>query len=387
MRWHLLTGEYPPVAGGVADYTRLVACGLAAAGDGVTVWTPGLTASRLDDDGVTVQSLPDHFGPRSLACLTSTLRRETRPHRILLQYVPHAFGWKGANVPFCLWLRAQTLSPVWAMFHEVAYPIDRRQRLVLNALGAVTRGMAALVASAAERIFVSIPAWQPQVRPSAAPGVPVEWLPVPTVIPVAAVDPRQRQMLRQRYAQGRPLLGHVGTYGELQRPLVAGALPAIVSGSGANVLLLGRGSETMAAECLARHPGLTGRLHAAGTLDAAVLSQHISACDGMFQPYPDGISSRRTSAMAALAHGRPIVTTGGALTENIWGTTPAVILCAVGDADAAARASAALLADAADRDHRGHAARALYDMRFDVRHTLARLRGDDGPAAMLRAVS
>lgn len=89
--------------------------------------------------------------------------------------------------------------------------------------------------------------------------------------------------------------------------------------------------------------------------------------------------------MAALAHGRPIVTTGGALTENIWGTTPAVVLCAVGDADAAARACGALLADAADRDHRGHAARALYDVRFDVRHTLGRLRGDDVPAP-LRAV-
>ena len=32
--WHILTGEYPPECGGVGHYTRLVARGLAAAGDG-----------------------------------------------------------------------------------------------------------------------------------------------------------------------------------------------------------------------------------------------------------------------------------------------------------------------------------------------------------------
>ena len=74
MRWHVLTGEYPPVPGGVADYTQLVARGLAAAGDAVNVWTPQApwslsspVLSPSDDDGVTVRRLPDHFGARSLA--------------------------------------------------------------------------------------------------------------------------------------------------------------------------------------------------------------------------------------------------------------------------------------------------------------------------------
>src|SRR5262249_13522359 len=38
--WHVLTGEYPPQAGGVSDYTFLLAQSLAAAADTVTVWAP-----------------------------------------------------------------------------------------------------------------------------------------------------------------------------------------------------------------------------------------------------------------------------------------------------------------------------------------------------------
>jgi len=40
--WHLVTCEYPPQAGGVSDYTQLVAKGLALAGDEVHVWCPQL---------------------------------------------------------------------------------------------------------------------------------------------------------------------------------------------------------------------------------------------------------------------------------------------------------------------------------------------------------
>src|SRR5262245_59769784 len=60
--WHLVTGEYPPQPGGVADYTRLVAQGLAAAGDTVHVWAARAPGDTPQDVGVTVHRLPDHFG-------------------------------------------------------------------------------------------------------------------------------------------------------------------------------------------------------------------------------------------------------------------------------------------------------------------------------------
>ena len=123
-RWAILTGEYPPRPGGVSDYTRLVATGLAAAGDSVTVYAP---RPAEGGDGVAVCELPGGFGPRSLHFLERALAARPRPDRIWIQYAPHAFGWKGMNVPFAAWVaaRAKHVAPVWVMFHEVAVPARR----------------------------------------------------------------------------------------------------------------------------------------------------------------------------------------------------------------------------------------------------------------------
>ena len=104
IRWVILTGEYPPQPGGVSDYTRLVAEGLAAVGDEVAVYAP---PQSLGPDpaapGVRVRRLPDRFGLRGLRWLDRELARD-RPDRVLVQYVPHAFGLKAMNLPFAAWV-------------------------------------------------------------------------------------------------------------------------------------------------------------------------------------------------------------------------------------------------------------------------------------------
>src|SRR5262249_37568110 len=98
--WVILTGEYPPQPGGVADYTRLLARGLAQAGDRVHVWSGPCSAPTPVDSGVHVHRLPGRFGPASLVQLHRELGRLPGPYRLLVQYVPHAFGMKAMNVPF-----------------------------------------------------------------------------------------------------------------------------------------------------------------------------------------------------------------------------------------------------------------------------------------------
>jgi hypothetical protein len=137
LTWHLVTGEYPPQRGGVSDYTRLVACGLAAAGDRVDVWAPACGMKEESDPAVTVHRLRGRFGPRAMRELARAFD-SANGARVLLQYVPHAFGMKAMNLPFCLWLYARRRHGAMVMFHEVMFPSERGQPIGHRLIGEVT---------------------------------------------------------------------------------------------------------------------------------------------------------------------------------------------------------------------------------------------------------
>ena len=94
----------------------------------------------------------------------------------------------------------------------------------------------------------------------------------------------------------------------------------------------------------------------------------------MMQPYPDGVSSRRTSAMAALAHGVPMVTTGGRLSDPVWRESQAVVLVPPDQADDLAEAVASLASNQTLQRDLSRRSLDLYESRFHVRHTIAALR-------------
>lgn len=377
--WHILTGEYPPQSGGVGDYTRLLARELARAGDSVHVWTPASLEPTPVDPGVKVRRLPGHFGPRALMALHKGLKRSGRPQRILVQYVPQAFGWPMLNIMFCLWLLSRRRKKsVWVMFHEVYFPMGRKQSLAHNAVGAITRLMAVLVARAATRIFVSIPAWAELLKPLAARDAEIVWLPIPSNISVHE-DSAGIEEIRARYAPGENghLIGHFGTYGKRIAEQLKTTLPALLLHQQERAaLLLGRGGEVLRDELVCKYPELSGRLHATGSLSAPDVSLHLKVCDLLIQPFIDGVSSRRTSLMAGLAHGLPIVTTTGCLTETLWAECRAVALAEAGDTKGIASEAERLLSDAAERARLAARARTLYEERFDVSHTINALRED-----------
>jgi glycosyltransferase involved in cell wall biosynthesis len=378
MMWHILTGEYPPQRGGVSTYTRQIARGLAAAGDQVTVWAPPIGQADRLDAGIDVRRLPDTFGRRSRRLLDVELHGKTS--RLLVQYVPHAFGWKGANVPFCRWLASGPHDRIWVMFHEVAFPFDARQSLMRNALAAANRVMARLVARSAERAFISIPGWRPMLPPLASPDATITWLPVPSGIDVVA-DRARVEQLRARFGDGQPIVGHFGTYPASIRGLLADTIRLVAAKSACRVLLIGPRGEQLRDALVASDASLGTRVFATGGLPGAEVSAHIAVCDVMVQPYPDGISTRRTSAMAALAHGVAVVSTSGWLTESLWQSADAVALAPVDDPVSLARKIGELLASADARARVGAAGRQLYDARFDVRHTIAILRDAASPSA------
>jgi glycosyltransferase involved in cell wall biosynthesis len=371
IRWAVLTGEYPPEAGGVADYTRLVARGLADAGDAVHVYAPHRPAA---DPGIETHGLPDHYGPRSLADLERALTARP-PHRILVQYVPHAFGYKAMNLPFAAWLalRAKRIAPLWVMFHEVAFPFSWRPAKYMLLAG-VHRLMARLLVSAAQRIFVATPAWEMLVRRCAPRCTSIEWLPVPSNIPVYH-NPSITAALRLRYAPPHnPLVGHFGTYGPAISRLLIPTLQQIArQRTDVHFLLLGRRAAEFCQQLLPAEPMLAGRLHVLAETSDEAVSLHLQICDLLLQPYPDGVTSRRGTVMAGLAHGVPIVSNRGTLSEGFW-TDEVVAVASSPDPEALADRVMALLDDSARRYALGQRGAELYRHRFALEHTIARLR-------------
>jgi polysaccharide biosynthesis protein PslF len=91
--------------------------------------------------------------------------------------------------------------------------------------------------------------------------------------------------------------------------------------------------------------GLSGRVHWTGFVSDEEVSAYLQAADLMVMPYRDGASLRRGTLMAALAHGRPLLTTPPSveLPEFVQGQN--VVFSPVGDVEALAHAIQALWAD------------------------------------------
>lgn len=376
--WHLITCEYPPQLGGVSDYTYLVASGLAATGDAVHVWCPSSDGEPPNAPGVIVHTELGGIAPADLRRVGQMLNQFAAPRRLLVQWVPHGYGYQSMNLSFCLWLwrrAAFNHDRIDIMVHE-PYLAFGEGSWKQSAAAVVHRIMTSVLLNAACRVWVSIPAWEKSWSPyTLGRRVPFAWLPVPSNIPVVD-DPVGVRSLRDRYAPtGSLIVGHFGTYGRHIKELLMSFLPAFLHSDTNHVLLLlGRGGESLRGELVHGNFALTQRIHATGSLGPIDLSKHLSACDVMIQPYPDGVSSRRTSVMSSIAHGLPTITTAGRLTEPVWQTSEAVALAPVGDVAALLHLTHELLRDPTARSHLSTAAKALYQRYFSVSNTVSALR-------------
>lgn len=376
--WHLITGEFPPQPGGVSDYTRSVAEELAAAGEAVHVWCPPVSGPPLPmRPGVEVHRELGRLSPADLRRVGRSLDAFPAPRRLLVQWVPHSYGYRTMNLGFCLWLwsRAARGDQVQIMVHEPYLPFHA-SAIAQNVAALVHRLMTITLLRAADRVWVSTPAWARRWRRYAlGRDIPFVWTPIPSSVPVVD-DPAGVAAVRARYARaGQCLVGHFGSY----RPAVSALLsevldPVLEASDDRVVLLLGRGGKRLREDLLRARPAFGERLHATGGLPAAELSRALSACDLMVQPFPDGVNGRQSSIAALLAHGLPTVTTAGENTESIWAATDAVALVPTGDPIAAADCVSRLLRDREERERLGRAAVELYRSRIDLRHTIDALR-------------
>jgi glycosyltransferase involved in cell wall biosynthesis len=383
--WHIITGEYPPAPGGVADYSQAVAGGLAAAGDRVHVWCPegGGTEDRTarHDSSIMVHAIAGSWSGPDLDRIDAALDAIPVEKRLLLQWVPHAFGRRSLNLAFCRRMRrrARGGDVLDLMVHEPGLGF-REGSLKHDAAAAAHRLMLITLLSEARRVWVAIPAWAERLRPwtLGRVDVPFCWLPVPSTIPVAQLNGAVSRLKADALVrQDGIVLGHFGTYSRELRCVLEAVLPGLLASlPELQVHLLGRGSEPFGEELRAT-AGVAGeRVHASGELTPETLSCHLQACDVLLQPYPDGASSRRTTLMAALAHGLPVVTTIGRLSETFWSESDAVVAVPADDFDAMARAVFDVVKAPERRAELTAAARRAYETRFSLAHVIDALRTD-----------
>lgn len=384
---HLVTAHYPPFAGGVADYCQQVAVGVAAARRQVHVWTAG-DAPNESAQNPAIHRIGRVFDAAALGRLSEALDHSPAPRRLLVQYVPHMYGFKAMNVAFTRWVRrrGELGDRVEVMFHEVAYPFVKWPPHH-NLLAAVNRRMAKHLTQQAAKVYISTESWRKLLEPLTPPQTPIIWLPVPSNVP-ACGDETAAAKLRDHLLPNSNgvLLGHFGTFGDAISRLLESILPAVLEAlPKASCLLLGRGGGRWRTAFLRRHPQFADRLVATDGLEGHVLASHIAACDLMLQPYPDGVSTRRGTAMAALANGRAMLTNTGCLSETIWPNSNAILeATSLSPHDWASIATKAL-GDSGFREQVSRNASELYQTQFAITNTVEALL-DREPAVMETAL-
>jgi len=177
------------------------------------------------------------------------------------------------------------------------------------------------------------------------------------------------------------LIGHFGTCGGAIGRSLRTVIPDLLNGHPERIfLLIGQDGEPVRDEILRECPQLRGQIHVTGRLSSEEVSSHILACDAMVQPYPDGVSSRRGSVMAAISHGKAVVTTSGRLTEPLWSDSGSVVLAPADEPSELTRSVENLLIDDSHRLRLGGVAKEFYERQFALRNVIAALRsGSDSP--------
>ncbi len=365
----MITGEYPPVLSGIADYSAQVAEALAAAGDEVEVWAP---EPMVQTPGVATHSLPDQFHRKGRNRLAAGIAGAGQGMHLLVQYVPHAFGYQAMNVAWTRWLARPQRPPLWVVFHEVAVRAEPGTSPRRQLQARLSQHMARQLRRAAARTFVSTPASEGWLQELVPGSMAATWLPVPSNLPTLTAPEAVEAVRHQLAPNGGPLVASFGRFGEFARQCLRPLLITLLEHNAAlSALLIGEGGPLLREEIAARAPELVPRLHAPGLLPAAAAAAHVGAADLLVQPYEDGISGRRGTTMAALALGCAVLTHEGAATEPLWRQSRAVALAAP---VALLPAAQELLGNAERRLALGEAARRLYQEQFALEHTTRQLR-------------
>ncbi len=309
MRVCLISGEYPPLQGGVGDYTRCLAQALARGGCQVSVITSVTVPETDADDEVRVLPIIRGWGPGCLPLLWRALGR-LHPDVVSIQYQPGAYQMHGAitALPLLLKLRRRGISAV--TFHDLLVPYLFPKA---GALRPLARGMLARTADAAVTT---------NPEDCAALGSPSSIIPIGSNISPFVPPGYGRATQRARWGVGRGhlLLCYFGFLNPSKGVETLFRLLHRLLSDGHRVTLLmvgGMASDSVSAdqsyaeEVRIQITGspLGDHVRWTGFTSPQEVTANLLAADICVLPFRDGASFRNGTLAAALAHGMAIVTT------------------------------------------------------------------------------
>ena len=323
MKIGLISGEFPPMPGGVGDFTRILAENLLAQGHSVFVLSrEGSVCARHPISTVA------GWGVGSLREIRRWARR-CGVDLVNLQYQTAAFDMS----PFVHFAPEFIGAPVVTTFHDLRYPYlfpkagPLRDWIVLR-LARASRGVIATNREDETRLRA-----QSDCR----------MIPIGSSIRRSPLSASQRADRRRQITVDDDclLLGHFGFLRPIKgvdylvealarlrrcgtpvRLVFIGAHSNIVDSGADSRYLLGLDEKI-------RGHGLEEAVHWTGFLPDDEVSAWLGAVDLVVLPYVDGASFRRSSLIAALHQGCAIITTEPKLAEpafahgeNLWWTPP-----------------------------------------------------------------
>jgi glycosyltransferase involved in cell wall biosynthesis len=319
----LVTGEYPPMQGGVGAFTVELGQGLAALGHEVHVITGGavVPGSAPGASALAVHRVAYGWG---WGCWKQVLAvaRESELEVLNVQYQAAAYGMHPAInfVP----RRRQDRPPVVVTFHDLKVPY------LFPKAGPLRWRVVRMLARRSDRVIVTNREDYLQMETEMS-RKRLSLIPIGSNIPAVPPAGYSREAERARWGVGPDdlLLGYFGFLNESKggEELVQTLALLGARGMPAHLLMIGGrvGSSDPTNRAYAERVdrliadlGVEERVHWTGYSNPEDVSAGLLATDACVLPYRDGVSFRRGTLHACLVHGKAIVTTRPAvpLTET-----------------------------------------------------------------------
>jgi glycosyltransferase involved in cell wall biosynthesis len=235
--------------------------------------------------------------------------------------------------------------------------------------------MAALLLNCSRASFVSCLPVANQLKPYNFRRREIHIVPVPSNIPQCENNERAKSIRSGLVSQREVLIGHFGLFSPKIEALLTPSLEAVLTDNPhTKALFIGEGSNRYYSALALKNPHLGPRLSQTGSCSPAQIAEFISACDCIFQPYQDGICTKRTTAMAALRNGKLLMSTESDQTEEIWKSTPAVHLIPTTNADQIAKELTSIIRSPERLKKGSAAAHNFYQANFSIDKTISALK-------------